>query len=54
MDGLYPGEVVLEERGQGGGKHGDPVFVTFAGVDDDLMAFKVEVLDPECEAFCNS
>lgn len=51
MQRLDPGQVVLEQRGQGGGKGGEPVFVALAGTDGELLHLKIDVLDPEPDRF---
>ena len=51
MQCLDPGQVVLEQRGQGGGKGGEPVFVALAGADSELLHLKIDVLDPEPDRF---
>ncbi len=47
MQRLDPGQVVLEQRRQGGGKGGEPVFVALARTDGQLLHLIVDVLDPE-------
>ena len=51
MQRLDPGQVVLEQRGERGGKGGEPVLVAFARTDGQLLHLNIDVLDPEPDRF---
>jgi len=51
MQRFHPGQVVLEQRGERGGKGGEPVFVALARTDGQLLHLKSEILDPEPDGF---
>jgi hypothetical protein len=50
VNGSDPNQVVTEQREKGSREHGDPVLGTFAGTDNDLEPFEVDVLDPKLDA----
>ena len=51
MQRLNSSQTVLEQRGQGGGKGGEPVLVALAGTYGQLLHLKIDVLDPEPDRF---
>jgi hypothetical protein len=51
MQRLDPGQVVLEQRGECGGKGGEAVLVAFARTDGQLLHRKIDVFDPEPNGF---
>ena len=51
MQRLDPGQVVLEQRGQGGGKGGEPVFVALAGTNCNLVVGKIYILHSKTKTF---
>jgi len=50
MDAADAGQVVLQQRNQGRGKHRHAVFVSLSRADKHLGPFEIEVLDPQLEA----
>lgn len=46
-----PGEVVLEQRRQSGGKGCEPILVALARTDGELLHLEIDVFDPEPDAF---
>ena len=51
MQRLDPDQVVLEQRGECGGKGGEPVPVALARADGQLLHLKIDVLDPDPDGF---
>jgi hypothetical protein len=51
MQRLDPGQVVLEQRSERGGKGGEPVLVALARPDGQLLHLNIDVLDPEPDRF---
>jgi hypothetical protein len=51
IERLDSSQMVLEQRRKGAGKRREPVFITLAGTDRDLLHLHVDVLDPEPDRF---
>ena len=51
MQRLDPGQVALEQRGERGGKGGEPVLVTLTRTDGQLLHLEIDVLDPDPDGF---
>jgi hypothetical protein len=48
---LDPGQVILEHRGERGGKSGEPVLVALARTDGQWLHLIIDVLDPKPDRF---
>jgi hypothetical protein len=46
MQRLDPGQMILEQRGEHGGKSGEPVLVALAQTDGQWLHLNIHVLDP--------
>jgi hypothetical protein len=51
MQGLDPDQVVMEQRGERGGKGCEAIFVALARTDGQLLHLKIDVLDPDADSF---